>query len=114
MSNADPRSANPFESAQRAIAINAGLPTIPQYELRTDDFVAHPDLANPLRGVILEADSWGFHASKEAHDRDCVRYNTFVAAGWLVLRFTWPQVMFAPRYVERTIQALMRSIGQVA
>ncbi len=112
--NSDRRSANAFESALRAIAIQAGLSVIPQYEIRLSGFTVHPDLADPFRGIVLEADSWSHHADKGSHDRDCARYNALVAAGWLVLRFTWPQVLFAPEYVERTIRTLVATQDHVA
>ena len=111
---ADGRAANPFESALRAIAIEAGLTVIPQYVIEIEGVALHPDLVDPLRGIVLEADSWAYHAGKETHDRDCARYNALVAAGWIVLRFTWPQVVFAPEYVERTIRALLTTLDQVA
>ncbi len=44
----------------------------------------------------LEADSWEFHTGKDAHGRDCWRYTVLVCGGWVVLRFTWRQVMFEP------------------
>lgn len=111
---ADGRAANAFESALRAIAVTAGLGVIPQFAIEVPGKVLHPDLADPIRSIILEADSWGFHADKRAHDRDCARYNSFVAAGWLVLRFTWQHVVFSPQYVERTIRTARDTQGGVA
>lgn len=70
----------------RALAIRAGAAVIPQYEVRARGLTLHPDLADPLRGIVLEADSWGFHASRSDHERDCVRYNALTATGWRVLR----------------------------
>lgn len=105
--HADARSVNAFESALRALAIEAGLAVIPQYPIEIDGIKFHPDLVDPLRRIVIEADSWAFHADKQSHDRDCARYNAMVSAGWLVLRFTWPQVVFSPTYVVRTIRALM-------
>ena len=69
--------------------------------------VLHPDLVDPLSGIVLEADSWGFHASRDDHDRDCVRYNALTATGWRVLRFTYEHVMSSPRYVLATIRKLL-------
>ncbi len=109
---ADARAANPFESALRALALEAGLETIPQYEISLGEFVVHPDLANPLLSIALEADSYEFHGRhKWDHNRDCIRYNLLVAAGWRVLRFTWEQVMERPDYVIQTIRALMVEVA---
>lgn len=102
---ADDRAANPFESALRALAVEAGLPVVPQFETQCGARVYHPDLANPFLGIAIEAESWGFHSDKETHDRDCARFNALTAAGWLVLRFTWTHVMWSPAYVIATIQA---------
>lgn len=101
---ADDRPANVFESALRALAVRAGLPVVPQYETRCGALTLHPDLANPFAGIAIEAESWGFHADKETHDRDCARFNALIREGWLVLRFTWPQVMYSPDYVVAAIQ----------
>ena len=94
---------NPFESGLRGITISAGYDFVPQYEVRVGAMTVHPDLVDPINGIILEADSWGFHADKEAHDRDCQRYTMLTADGWIVLRFTYDQVMFQPAYVLRCI-----------
>ena len=104
---ADGRAANPFESVLRALAILAGLDVVPQYETQCGDLLLHPDLADPLRGIVLEADSWTWHAEKGDHDRDCARYNAMTVAGWLVLRFTWDHAMHSPEYVVRSIRGLL-------
>ena len=69
----------------------------------------HPDLADLEARVILEADSWEFHTGREAHVRDCWRYNELVAEGWSVLRFTWWHVMEQPDYV---VDVLSRVYGR--
>jgi len=97
---ADGRSANVFESVLRAIAIEAGLAVVPQWRIDLGDRVAFADLANPLMGLVIEADSWGYHATKQAFSRDLERYNLMVIAGWVVLRFTFEQVMDRPAYVR--------------
>lgn len=108
---ADGRAANPFESVLRALAIQAGAEVIPQYEIRARSLTLHPDLADPLRGIVLEADSWGFHASRSDHERDCVRYNALTATGWRVLRFGYDHVMFSSSYVVTTIQHLLAELA---
>jgi hypothetical protein len=67
-SQASPLAANPFESMLRAIAIEAGLSVRPQVGISLgEDEVVHPDVVDRERRVVLEADSWEFHAGKEAH-----------------------------------------------
>lgn len=108
---ADGRAAGPFESVLRALAIAAGLECVPQYQVQCGERLFHPDLANPLWGIALEADSWTWHAEKWQHDRDCARYNALVVAGWIVLRFTYEHVMHSPGYVIGTIRALLAELG---
>lgn len=57
---------------------------------------------------MLEADSFEFHGQRAALTRDCERYDELVARGWLVLRFTWEQVMLRPDWVARVIEATVR------
>lgn len=96
--------ANPLESALRSIALDLGLELIAQYEVRVGGDVFHPDLVDPIRGVVVEADSWSWHADKEAHERDCRRYTLLTADGWLVLRFTYDQVMHRPDFVRACLR----------
>ncbi len=111
----DVRAVGPFESSLRAIALNVrGLVVEPQVRIRYDDFYARVDLADEELQIVLEADSHEFHTGRRAFDRDCRRYNGLVTRGWLVLRFTWEQVMFEPDVVRRAIEdvvALRRSQG---
>ena len=67
-----------------------------------------PDLVDVNRRVVLDADSWRFHASRQGHARDCRRYNAPVLDGWLVLRFTGDQVMHSPDYVSAVLAGLAR------
>ncbi|WP_162599885.1 DUF559 domain-containing protein [Nocardioides solisilvae] len=104
---ADGRAANPFESVLRALAVEAGLTVLPQHAINVGGLVLHPDLADPARLLVLEADSWTHHAGHAEHDQDCTRYNALVVAGWRVLRFTWRQVMLQPGYVRAVLAALV-------
>lgn len=106
--HASPLAANPFESVLRAILIEAGVSVVPQWATTIGDITYHPDLADPIHGIAIEANSWAHHASKEDHDQDCRRYNALVLAGWIVLRFTWEQVMFAPDEVAATVRAAIK------
>lgn len=106
---ASPRAANPFESVLRAIALEVpGLAVVPQVALRYDDFFAQVDLGDERLRIVLEADSHEFHTQRRDFDRDCRRYDELVARDWLVLRFTWEQVMFHPDWVARVITDVVR------
>ncbi len=101
---ADGRAANPFESGLRAVVLGrrvAGF--VPQLPFRTPRTSGYLDLGDPLRRVALEADSFAFHGSRPALDRDCRRYDELVRTGWSVLRFSWEQVMFDHEWVGDTV-----------
>lgn len=120
---ASAQAANPFESALRALVLEfPQLRVQPQAEVVERDMVFHPDLVDEQRRIVIEADSFEFHTSQDAHARDCVRYTAMTVAGWLVLRFTWHQVMHSPAYVrsvladvvERTDRRAMPSLDHLA
>ncbi|MDN5766594.1 MAG: endonuclease domain-containing protein [Humibacillus sp.] len=81
----------------------SGLSVVPQHRIRYQGFFARVDLADPDLQIVLEADSFEFHAERRAFDRDCRRYDELTARGWLVLRFSWEQVMFEPAWVASMI-----------
>ena len=104
---ADGRAANAFESALRAIALTVdGLDVEPQMSIRLGwRFLGRPDLVDGRLGIVLEADSFEWHGDRAALARDARRYNALVVNGWLVLRFTWEDVMFHPDEVALVLQA---------
>lgn len=105
---ADGRSANPFESSLRAICLGVpGLSVEPQVPIHDPGFLGRPDLVDTVLRIVLEADSFEWHGERGALCRDARRYNALVAAGWLVLRFTWEDVMFHPVEVAATLRAVV-------
>ncbi|GCD90741.1 DUF559 domain-containing protein [Nocardioides sp. LS1] len=104
--HADGRAFNPFESMLRELALRAGLDVVPQQPVGLPGRTVHPDLVDLRRRLVIEADSWEFHTGREAHDRDCRRYDELVLAGWTVLRFTWRQVMHDPDWVLECLRSL--------
>ena len=101
---ADHRSDNPFESVVRAIVIEAGVRGFaPQVQIRLPRRLVRVDLADVDRRIVIEADSFEHHGTRPALVRDCGRYNDLVAAGWLVLRLPWEDVMLRPEAVLRLV-----------
>jgi very-short-patch-repair endonuclease len=100
---ADGRADNPFESALRAIIIEAGITGF-EPQLGVPEMGARADLGNPHLRTLIEADSFAFHGTRDALTRDCRRYDEFVRHGWRVLRFSWEQVMFEPEWVASVIR----------
>lgn len=96
--------ANPFESALRALTIDAVGPLLaPQIEIRVGEVQIRADLVSePLR-MVIEADSHEFHTHRAQLVRDCWRYDELTLNGWLVLRFSWEHVMRHEEWVRSTV-----------
>lgn len=75
-----------------------------QVEIRVADGVRRVDLADVDLRIVIEADSFEHHGSREALVRDCERYDALSAAGWIVLRFTWEHVMRRPDWVAAVVR----------
>lgn len=102
--HADGRAANPFESVLRAIGLYvSGIDLTPQVDIADGSFFARPDLVDVAAGLVVEAESHTWHSSREALQRDCRRYNELNLRGWLVLRFTWEDVMGRPGDARRVL-----------
>ena len=113
---ATPLAANPFESALRAIAVQVpGLDV--RCQVRIDDdrgWVGRVDLADSTLGIVVEADSMEYHGERQAMDRDVERYTRLACDGWLVLRFTWYQVMTRPEWVAQMLAKAVAQRAQLA
>ncbi|MGO1166291.1 MAG: DUF559 domain-containing protein [Janibacter sp.] len=108
---ASPLAANPFESVLRWIVSDIpGLSVRPQVRITDDEgLIGVVDLADEELQIALEADSFEWHGDRTALERDCIRYDRLTADGWLVLRFTWDQVMQHP---ERVRALAVRTVAQ--
>ena len=99
--------ANPFESCLRAVVLDEGLTGFePQYRVPGTPYVV--DLADPVRRVALEADSFRYHGDRAAFRADCRRYDELVRIGWVVLRLAWEDVMFDRSWVARLVSDCCR------
>ena len=67
------------------------------------------DFAFPEHMLALEADSFLFHATREAWRRDRRRNNELIALGWSILAITWDQVQFHPGELARMVAAALAS-----
>jgi very-short-patch-repair endonuclease len=100
--------ANPFESGLRAVALDVpGLDVEPQVLIRTTTGWARPDLVDRELRIVLEADSFAWHGGRQALARDARRYNRLVVDGWVVLRFSWEDVMFHDDDVRQILLAVV-------
>ena len=103
---ADVRADNPFESVLRAIAHGVpGLCVEPQQWVGQ---LGRVDLLDARLGLVIEAESFGFHADRRSLARDVRRYTGFARLGLTIVRFTWEEVMFDPDYVHATLAVVVR------
>ncbi|MFX0537532.1 DUF559 domain-containing protein [Ornithinimicrobium sp. Y1847] len=102
--------ANPFESATRALAIESGLNVRPQVQLTEVGVWGLVDLIDESRRLVIEAESFEFHAERKGFRKDVRRYSTFAVFGWTVIRFTWEDVTFHPDYVRWALESFRRRV----
>ena len=102
-----------LESILRSLLITAGIDGFePQVVVDTDGFRVRVDLGHRPARIALEAEGYEFHGSAGDFAADCRRYDDLVAAGWLVLRFTYQQVIGDPQWVVATVRsALAQRLG---
>lgn len=112
--HASPLAANPFESVLRAVALEVdGLSVEPQVDIWGSGFIGRVDLADERLRIVIEADSFAWHGGRDQLASDCRRYNALVVHGWLVLRFSWEDVMFHRDEVRRVLQAAVDRLPEV-
>lgn len=100
------RAANPFESVLRAIALDVpGLSMRPQVHIPDFGDAVRPDLVDEDLRLVAEADSFEWHGGREDLAKDARRYNLLVVNGWIVLRFSWDDVMHDQGYVREVLVA---------
>lgn len=57
--------------------------------------------------VVVETDGWARHRTRTAFESDRARDASLQARGWVVLRFTWRQVMREPAVVTARLAATL-------
>ena len=71
--------------------------------------VARVDVADPRRRVVIEFDGRRWHDNDEAFERDRVRDQLAMAAGWIVVRITWHQLERESAATARRLRAILDS-----
>jgi very-short-patch-repair endonuclease len=95
-----------LESMLRSLLVSAGIDGFePQVLVDLGGLRVRVDLGHRWARVALEAEGYEFHGSAGDFAADCRRYDDLVAAGWLVLRFTYQQVLGDPEWVVATIRS---------
>jgi hypothetical protein len=72
-----------------------------------EGLIGRVDLLFPGRRVVIEVDGRRAHSSREVFVADRRRQNRLVAAGYVVLRFTWWDLVERPDGVIREIRAAL-------
>lgn len=97
-----------LESILRSLLLTAGVDGFePQVVVDTGGVRARVDLGHRPARLALEAEGFEFHGSPSDFAADCRRYDDLVAAGWLVLRFTYQQVIGDPVWVVNTVRSAL-------
>ncbi|MFB6722490.1 DUF559 domain-containing protein [Kribbella sp. NPDC056345] len=96
-----------LESVFRGLLISAGFTEFePQVVVHNAmGFIGRVDLGSRQLRLALEVEGYEFHGRPDAFAADCRRYDDLVAAGWLVLRFTYQQILWDPTWVVDTVRA---------
>lgn len=76
-----------------------------------DGTTAVLDAALPGLRIAIEIDGRAYHSGPREFQHDRTRQNALVAAGWIVLRFTWFDLTRRPDYVVAAVRAAVQSRG---
>lgn len=104
---ADASSGSVLESLLRCLLAQHGI-LVPRTQLIVTDedgvFLGRVDFAWPAQRLIVETDGRRWHDPQDARDRDRRRSNAYARQGWMVLRFTWADVVHAPDAVVAAVR----------
>ena len=75
--------------------------------VRTSSGLRFPDFRFDVARLIVELDGWAFHSDPGRFQDDRQRQNAFVLEGWLVLRFTWFDLVDRPDWVVSQVVAAL-------
>lgn len=104
---ADARSQSPIETVARLALMQAGLRVEPGVRIAGVGWV---DLVVEGR-VVVELDGFAYHSGRAEYREDRRRDRELVRQGYLVLRFTYEDVMRSPSMVVRAVQAVLTAQG---
>lgn len=65
------------------------------------------DVAFQREKVIVEVDGWAYHRDLRAFLRDARRQNALTAAGWIVVRTNWHQIVGSPEEFLDVLRAVL-------
>lgn len=96
---------SPFETEffQALIAEKLPLPVVQHEVHHKGRVIARVDFAYPDARLAVETDGYRYHSIYTDWERDRVRHNDLVAAGWRVIRITWKQLHNNPAATMRRV-----------
>jgi hypothetical protein len=102
---------SPLETIARRLFRKSSLPTpVKQYPV-TDSgkFLGRVDFAYPDCKIAIEVVGWDFHSGRRRWEKDLRRRTSLESRGWMVLEFTWDEIMNQPDLVIETIHRALTS-----
>jgi hypothetical protein len=84
-------------------------PSVGQYRIELPDGHLTPDRAWPEVKLAVELDGARYHTSPEDRRRDLARDTALAALGWVVLRFTYAEVLQDPEGVRAKVLKVYRT-----
>lgn len=96
-----------LERAVGAILREAGPSFVREHPVHVDGHVFYVDFAFPHLKVAVEADGRCWHSDAAAFERDRLKHNALLGAGWKVLRVTERQVRTDPAAIRDRIRDLV-------
>ena len=70
-------------------------------------FVARVDFAYPELKIAIEVDGWEKRAKPERMDADHARQARLAGRGWVVVRFSWNQIVRRPAWVAAQLRSVL-------
>jgi very-short-patch-repair endonuclease len=95
---------NAIERRLAALVRRAGLPR-PKYNAPLHGYEV--DALWEAERLVVETDGWATHGHRAAFERDRAKAADLVARGYVVLRFTWRQIVSDPDLVAARIAAAL-------
>jgi hypothetical protein len=103
---------NDYEAAALALVRTSGLPRpICQAPMVLGGEPVRIDFLWPSERVALEADSYEFHGTRQAFERDRRRDQLLRLVGYEPLRITWRQLNRRPEQVEELLRELLGRVS---
>lgn len=110
--HATPEAETPIESLARAVCLELGLAVEPQVDVYDDDgnFIGRVDLLERGLGLVIEADGRLKYADPQALYAEKLRQEALEAAGLVVVRLSWDDLVRYPAVARRRVlQAIRRA-----